>query len=86
MTPVVRTHTFNGRKYHVRIGATDGMCTTFKRENELHVFCDPATRKGLITTIHEGLHACNWAKKEVVVDQVSTDIGSLLWRLGWRKI
>ncbi len=81
----VKTHTLNGRTYYIRIGATEGMCTTFKLERELHVFCDPSTRKGLITTIHESLHACNWAKKEAVVDQVSIDIGRLLWRLGWRK-
>lgn len=86
MTPPVKTHTFNGRKYHVRIGETDGMCNTFKPERELHVLCDPSTHKGLITTIHESLHACNWAKKEAVVDQVSADVGRLLWRLGWRKV
>jgi len=34
--------------------------------------------------IHECLHASDWFKDEKWVDEVSTDIARLLWKLGWR--
>ena len=86
MTPVVRTHTFNGKRYLITIAELDGQCDTFQKERELQVFRDPNTRVGLITLIHEALHACNWSKKEEGVDRTSKDIGSFLWRLGFRQV
>ncbi|HDY69123.1 MAG TPA: hypothetical protein ENH85_15210 [Candidatus Scalindua sp.] len=82
----VRTHTFNGRLYKIFVGALDGMCDTFKRERELVILADLDTRKGLITAVHESLHAENWAKKEADVERVGQEIGSFLWRLGYRKV
>ena len=85
----IKTHTFNGRKHHIMMAELDGFCEQYKISNDdrtLAILCDPATQNGLITIIHESLHACNWAKKEDVVDQVSKDIGRFLWRLGWRKV
>lgn len=48
-------------------------------------------RKGLCekteleTILHEALHAADWHRSEEFVDEVSTDIARVLWRLGWRK-
>ena len=81
----VKTHTFNGRKYTIDIGKFEGSCDQYDcKEHYLSILADLDTQKGLITAIHESLHACNWAKKEDIVDSVSTDIGRFLWRLGFR--
>jgi len=81
----VRTHKFNGREYKIIVTPPlDGTCTQYKPEMELWIFESLKLRNGLITAIHEGLHACNWTAKEETVDRVSKDIGKFLWRLGYR--
>ena len=84
---LVRTHTFNGRKYKIEIkpGPTDGVCDQYKLERLLSIYADLETENGLITALHEALHAENWAATEDVVDRVSTEIGNFLWRLGYRR-
>ena len=82
----VRTHRFNGKRYNIcLIGAIDGICDTKENFPSLVVACDPDTQNGLITTIHEAMHAGNWDKHEETIDRSSTEIGKLLWRLGWRR-
>ena len=83
----VKTHTFNGRKYTVWVGQElDGMCDCFGMDERYIVSMAKAgSRKELITIIHEALHACDWCKSEEVIDRVSTEIGSFLWRLGYRR-
>lgn len=82
----VKTHTFNDRKYKIKIDQIDGDCDTYKlNERYLCVFADMDTRNGLISTIHESLHAENWAATENIVDRVSKEIGNFLWRLGYRR-
>ena len=81
----VKTHTFNGRKYKIIVSPPlDGQCTTYKSERELWIMESLKTRNGLITAIHESLHAENWAAKEETVVRVSSEIGDFLWRLGYR--
>lgn len=62
--------------------------------------CDPPTDKNpairlhrslkgielLRVAIHESLHAANWDLSEEAVDETSTDIGNLLWALGYRRV
>jgi hypothetical protein len=50
----------------------------------LQILVPLKTRKGLITALHETLHAEDWVKSEKVVDRVSKEIGNFLWRLGYR--
>jgi hypothetical protein len=84
--PPVKTHTFNGRVYKIVIdGPMDGQCTQYKPEYEIWIMAPLEERKGLITAIHEALHACDWRANEARVDQISTEIGSFLWRLGYRR-
>jgi len=81
----VRTHTFHGRKYKIRIIDEDGDTDTYAlNERFLSIYADMATQNGLITAIHESLHAENWAASEEVVERVSSEIGRFLWRLGYR--
>ena len=58
--------------------------------------CCPTTRtltvkpslrgqRELDTIIHEAMHAGDWHKTEEWVDQFSTDLAKLLWKLGYRK-
>jgi len=86
----VKTHTFNGRKYHIDVDLIEGWCDQFKLDAQngrcIHILADLSTQKGLIVAIHEALHAENWAATEDVVDRVSKEIGSFLWRLGYRKL
>ncbi len=84
MKKLPQTATLNGRKYRIEVtGKLDGCCDQYGGYTLL-IAADLNTRKGLITAIHEALHACNWTAKEDTVDKVSTDIGRLLWNLGYR--
>lgn len=81
----VRTATINGRRYQVDVEQIDGWCDQYAcNERFIHLIAPLNTQKGLITAIHEALHASNWAKSETTVDRTSKDIGRLLWRLGYR--
>ena len=82
----MKSHKFNGRKYKIYVGAKDGFCDSPKnKELELHLFANLRTKTGLITAVHEALHAENENWSEEYVDRVSKEIGSFLWRLGYRK-
>ncbi len=81
----VKTATFNGERYLIAVGEYDGMCDVGKKERELVILANLDTRNGLITAIHEALHACDWSAREDKVDSVSKDIGRFLWRLGYRR-
>lgn len=94
---VVRTHKLNNVKYY--IGVDDpyvGWCDKPKEpdKNEYPAIRLPnglpkgeekGAKTGLITLLHECLHAENWDKKENVIDRTAVDIGRLLWRLGYRR-
>lgn len=86
----VKTHIFNRRKYSIYFKPpVDGMTDTYSLDSqggrEISIFADTATKNGLVTLIHEALHAENWAASESVVNRVSTEIGTFLWRLGYRR-
>ncbi|KKN09120.1 hypothetical protein LCGC14_1049790 [marine sediment metagenome] len=84
----VKTATFSGVKYVVDTEPIDGCCSPPKlsdREPILRV-CRPLnTQTGLITLIHEALHACGYRSHETTVDRISKDVGRFLWRLGYRR-
>jgi len=82
----VKTHKFNGRRYKIDIDVLDGLVDQYTLHNDrtLRILTGLKTKKGLVTVIHESLHAENWAATEEVVDRVSREIGSFLWRLGYR--
>ena len=81
----MKTATFNGRKYLVTVDkAPDGECSQYNPERELNIFADMGTRNGLITALHECLHASRWSETEEVVERVSRDIGRFLWNIGYR--
>lgn len=79
----VKTATFNGIKYDIKIGCFDGWADTTNGYS-IVVNGDLSTQKDLITLIHESMHAGNWSKQEDKIDKTSREIGRLLWRLGYR--
>jgi len=83
----VKTHRFNGVKYHIILrdlhGFTDYGPT--KDEYSLVVSTKPRSRTELVILIHEAMHAGNWDKHEETIDRSSKEIGNLLWRLGYRR-
>jgi len=83
----VRSHTFNGVKYDIDIcNRLDGTCDSPRGGRpSLRVSVPLNTQKGLITLLHECLHAEGWAKSEDVIERVSREAGTLAWRLGYRK-
>ncbi len=84
---MLKTHVFNRRRYYIDIDNVDGWCDQYKNNKRMiHIVTKPNTKNELITILHESLHAENWAETEEVVDRVSTEIGSFLWRLGYRKV
>lgn len=81
----MNSHSFNGRKYRICTEKLDGFCDVPKSKDlELHIFADLKTKDGLITAIHEALHAENENWTEEYVGRVSKEIGGFLWRLGFR--
>lgn len=92
----VKTHRFNGVRYHIGIDEPYiGWCDrprkpdaaeypAIRLPNGLAKGNARCARQGLISLIHECLHAENWDKSERIVDRCSCEIGSLLWRLGYR--
>lgn len=80
----VKTHTFNGLKYHIILDSLDGNCDT-DTKFWLIVERDLNKRVGLETAIHEALHACSWSTSEEKVTKVAYDIARFLWRLGYRR-
>ena len=84
----VKTHSFNGRKYHVFVEEPlDGICDTYvpNESPAIIVAADINTKAGLIALLHECLHLENFLASEERVEIASTDIGKLLWRLGYRR-
>jgi hypothetical protein len=83
----VKTATFNGRKHKIDFaGRLDGWCDQFKLDDRhIIIMAKENTQNELVTIIHECLHASNWHASEGSVDRTSTEIGRLLWRLGYRK-
>ena len=84
--PMAKTATFNKVQYDVDVcGPIDGCCDyPHGGKPTIRICADLKFRKGLITVLHESLHAEGWAKSEEVVDRTSREIGALLWRLGFR--
>ncbi len=80
----VKTHTFNGLKYHIVIDDLDGNCDT---DNKYWLIAERDISKlvGLETLIHEALHACAWRVSEKNVTVTAKDIARFLWRLGYRR-
>jgi len=93
----VKTHKFNGIKYHVDLDIPyDGWCDkpgtpdpkeypAIRLPNGLPFGNRKGAKYGLLCLLHECLHAENWSKSEKEVDRVAVDIGNLLWRLGFRR-
>ena len=93
----VHTHRFNGRKYTISVDEPyDGICAPPKRPKKHKPYIDipdglphgnqRRARLGLITLLHECMHAECWKMSEKQVDQIARDIGRLLWRLGYRRM
>ena len=81
----VKTAKINGRQHKIFLREpVDGTCATYALERAIEIFTPLDTQNGLVTLIHEILHASNWAKSEETVDRTSKDIGRLFWRLGFR--
>ena len=83
----VRTHRFNGIKYHIRLAKDcDGSCDAPRNGAPMiAIFVDLKDKNGLETVIHEALHAGNFDKSETKIDQTSSDLAGFLWRLGYRR-
>jgi len=81
----VKTHSFNGIRYHVYIGEFDGLAD-IDDTYSIAINGQLSSQKDLITLIHESMHAGNWSKCEETIDRSSKEIGRLLWRLGYRRM
>lgn len=94
----VRTHKFNGVKYHIDVDDPYvGWCDkprkpdpaeypTIRLPNGLPCGNGKTAKEGLAILMHEMIHAGNWNLSEKKVDQMAADQSSLLWRLGYRRI
>lgn len=81
------THTFNGRCFRIILGPYEGLCDVPKtKELQLYIFSDLNTKQGIITCIHEALHAEDSNLPEKSVEKVATEIGNFLWKLNYRNV
>lgn len=82
----MKTATFNGVKFDINLYDTiDGSCDSpLGGKPSIMICADLNTQVGLESVIHEGLHACFWAKTEKKVERTAKDIARFLWRLGYR--
>jgi hypothetical protein len=63
-----------------------GLCNPpYKKNKAIKISSDLDGCEELITILHESLHACYWDTEESAIDTGSKDIGSLLWKMGYRK-
>jgi hypothetical protein len=92
----LRTHRFNGVRYYVDADKLEGWCDRPRKPDKreyptihlpqgLRGRGERRAKIGLITLIHEALHAENWDEREAVVERVAREVGGLLWRMGYRK-
>lgn len=92
----VKTHRFKGRKYRIEVDEPFiGLCSIPKRPKKYQPSIrlseglpsgdKKGAKLGLITLIHECLHAENWQGTEKRTDEIAREIGGLLWRLGFRR-
>lgn len=92
----VKTHIFNGVKYSVDVDEPfKGSCHKPDDSAALPEIVLPnglphknqrGAKCGLITILEESLHAEGWDKKHETINRVAKEIGSFLWRLGYRRI
>ena len=84
---MVKTHTFCGNTYDIDFEECAGFCQNPRpKRPTLYVGMNELSEpEQLRVLIHEALHACDWNKREVMVDQTSRDIARFLWRLNYRK-
>jgi len=83
----IKTHIFNRKKYKIFICPFDGLCDTAPQKDgslSLYILVDLSTKDGLITAVHEALHAEDGGMSESKVDKMANEIGGFLWRLGFR--
>jgi hypothetical protein len=86
---MIRTHTFSGKKYKINTEPIGAYCENPQRpprhNPEIH-FVDGL--KNDLTTleyaIEEGTHALRFLKREDTVRPFSKELGTFLWRLGYR--
>jgi hypothetical protein len=85
----VATHSFNGIRHDIEVdGTLEGWCSPppgRRPEPIIIVHSDIKTKHGFVVLLHECLHAGNYNIHENKVDRMAEEIGSLLWRLGYRK-
>lgn len=93
----VKTHKFAGKKFYIGVDEPYiGWCDkpgqpdpaeypAIRLPNGLPFGEKQGAKEGLITLIHECLHAEIWSKSENEIDRVAMDVGGLLWRLGFRR-
>jgi hypothetical protein len=93
----VKTHKFKGVTYYIHVDSDlDGVCDDPKTKRvseypgifltkELPFGNQKGARKGLISLIHECMHATKFPGRENDIERASDEIGKLLWRLGYRR-
>jgi len=87
----VHTQVFNDIKYNIDLEEIEGLCgsgkekPTIRLPNGLPYGNSKRAKLGLVTLLHESLHASDWNMIEDKVDRIAKEIGNLLWRLNYRR-
>lgn len=84
----MKKHKFRGKSYTLIECESDsgGECSDPNDSpREMIIPLEGESSYDLEVLIHESLHACIWDLCETPVREISNDIATLLWKLGWRK-
>jgi hypothetical protein len=68
----VKTHSFGGKSHRIHVGPVDGICFNSEKnekDHDLFILTSLREKEGLITAIHEAMHALNWNTKEGKIEQ-----------------
>jgi hypothetical protein len=81
-------HKFNGTIYDIDTQPFVAICESPNPDRKPAIRFPKGlskTRECLITVVHEALHASDFNIPEEKVGRMSTEIGTLLWKLGYRR-
>ena len=73
-----------GKTWAIEAQALDGLCDP--NTKTIHLPTELRGQRLLETILHESLHACQPKASEATVERTATELGGVLWGLGFRRV
>lgn len=93
-TPNIKTHSFLGNRYEIELvsdgrklrGAFGDCDDPLTHKKKIRIYDKLTGKQALVIDIHEATHACMWWLDESIVEKFAEDLGSYLYRRGYRIV